>query len=116
PDLRDVSERVRDPERPQLLEALVLDLPDPFARHVERAPDLVERAWLLAAEPVAKLEHPSLPVRERAEDVAQQFLAQRRVGRLVGQRSVLVGEEMAELRLLLVTDRLLERDWRLRRA
>src|SRR5262249_9652886 len=33
-----------------------------------------------------------------------------------GQRSVLVGEEMAELRLLLVTDRLLERDGRLRRA
>ena len=114
--LRDVSERVRDPERPQLLEALVLDLPDPLARHVERSPDLVERARLLAAEPVAKLEHPPLPVRERAEDVAQQLLAQSRVGRLVGQRSVLVGEEVPELRLLLVPDRLLERHRHLRRA
>ena len=46
----------------------------------------------------------------------QQLLAQRRVGRLVGQRGVLVGEEVAELRLLLVADRLLERDRRLRGA
>ena len=46
----------------------------------------------------------------------QQLLAQRRVGRLVGQRRVLVGEEVAELRLLLVADRLLERDRRLRGA
>src|ERR1700757_897929 len=32
--LRDVSERVRDGERPQLLQTLVLDLADPLARHV----------------------------------------------------------------------------------
>ena len=48
--------------------------------------------------------------------LAQQLLAQRHVGRLVGQRRVLVREEVAELRLLLVADRLLERDRRLRRA
>src|SRR5213078_2175969 len=105
-----------DAERPQLLQALVLDLADPLARHVERATDLVEGPRLLAVEPVAQLEHAPLPVRERAEDVAQELLAQRRVGRLVGQRSVLVGEEVAELRLLLVADRLLERDGRLRGA
>src|SRR5690242_18521816 len=115
-DLGDVFERVRHCESPQLLQALVLDLADPLARHVERAPDLVERPRLLAAQPVAELQHPPLPVRERAEDVAQQLLAQRRVGGLVGQRCVLVGEEVAELRLLLVADRLLERDGRLRRA
>src|SRR5262249_37106102 len=114
--LGDVSERVRDRERPQLLQALVLDLPDPLARHVERAPDLVQRARLLAAQAVAKLEPPPLAMRERAEDVAQQFLAQRRIGRLVGQRGVFVGKEVAELRLLLVADRFLERDRRLRGA
>src|SRR5262245_15941516 len=59
--LGDVSERIRNRERPQLLQALVLDLPDPLTRHVERTPDLVQRARLLAAQAVAELEHPPLP-------------------------------------------------------
>src|SRR5712691_11912073 len=96
-----VAERVRICERPQLLQALVLDLPDPLARDVERASDLVERPRMLAVEAVAELEHTPLAVRERAEDLAQRLLAHRHVGRLVGQRHVLVGEEVAELGLLL---------------
>src|SRR5205809_717698 len=46
-------DRVR--EGPQLLQALVLDLPDALAGDVERPPDLVERSRMLAVEAVAGL-------------------------------------------------------------
>src|SRR2546421_12758781 len=71
---------------------------------------------MLAVEAVAQLEDAALAVRERREDLHESLLAHRDLGRLVGQRNVLVGEEVAELRLLLVADRLLERDRRLRTA
>src|SRR5947209_3899242 len=48
-------DRVR--EGPQLLQALVLDLPVALAGDVERPPDLVERSRMLAVEAVAELEH-----------------------------------------------------------
>src|SRR5690349_24425591 len=100
----------------ELLQALVLDLADALARDVERPPDLVERARVLAVEAVAELQHLALPARERAEDLAQRLLAHADLGLLVRQRQVLVGDEVAELRLVLVADRLLERDGRLRAA
>src|SRR5439155_698519 len=53
---------------------------------------------------------------ERAEDLAQRLLAHRDLGLLVRQRQVLVRDEVAELRLVLVAHRLLERDRRLRAA
>src|SRR5215208_2232971 len=62
PALRDVAELLRLRERLQLLQRLVLDLADALACHVERAAHLVERAGMLAAEPVAQLEHPALAV------------------------------------------------------
>src|ERR1700730_899317 len=96
-------------QRPQLLQALALDLADPLARDVEGSADLIQRARMLAVEPVAELEHLALPARERAEDLAQRLLAQRHRGGFVGQLLVLVGEEVAELGLVLVADRLLER-------
>src|SRR5438874_5970635 len=106
-------DRVR--EGPQLLQRLVLDLPDALAGDVERPPDLVERARVLPVEPVAQLEHAPLAVRERPEDPLQRLLAQRDLGGLVRKRHRLVLEEVTELRLLLVTHRLLERDGSLRR-
>src|SRR3954447_1204463 len=60
---RDVLQRLGFCERPQLLQALVLDLPNPLACDVERPPDLVQRARMLAVEPVAELEHTALPGR-----------------------------------------------------
>src|ERR671937_2711233 len=54
--LSDVAELYGVCERPQLLQALVLDLADPLTGDVERPPDLVERARMLAVEAVAKLE------------------------------------------------------------
>src|SRR5262245_527662 len=98
----DFSELLAIRQRAQLLQALVLDLPDPLPRDVERAADLVERPRLLAVEPVAELEDPLLPRRERAEDLPQRVPAERLLGGLLRKRRGLVGQEVAELRLVVV--------------
>ena len=114
--LRHVAQLLRLGEALQLLERLVLDLADALARDVERAPDLVERARVLAAEAVAQLEDAALAVGEVLQRLAQRLLGEDLGGALVRRLGALVGDELAELRLLLVADRLLERDRRLRRA
>src|SRR6185295_12441040 len=114
--LRDVAELLGLRERLQLLQRLVLDLADALARDVERPPDLVERARVLAAEAVAQLEHAALAVGEVLQRLAQGLLGEDLRGALVGRLGPLVGDELAELGLLLVADRLLERDRRLGRA
>src|SRR5207344_702390 len=85
-----------------------------LTRDVERPPDLVERSRLLAVEAVAQLEHAPLSLRESTEDRTQRLALHRRLRELVGQRSALVGEEVPELGLVVVADRLLERDRGLR--
>src|ERR687897_920183 len=114
--LGDVAELLRLRERLQLLERLVLDLADALARDVERPPDLVERARVLAAEPVAQLEDAALAVGEVLQRLAQRLLREDLRGALVRRLGALVGDELAELGLFLVADRLLERDRRLSRA
>ncbi len=81
---------------------------------LECAADLVERTRLLAVEPVAQLEHHPLALRERTEDRPERLALQRRLRELVRERRRLVGEEVTELRLVVVADRLLERDGNLR--
>src|SRR5437868_2837192 len=113
---RHVAKLLRLGEALQLLQRLVLDLADPLARHVERAADLVERARVLPAEPVAQLEHAALAVGEVLQRLAQRLLGEDLRGALVRRLGPLVGDELAELGLLLVADRLLQRDRRLRGA
>src|SRR5439155_17337885 len=107
-------ELLRVREGAELLQALVLDLADALARDLERAPDLVEGARLLAVQAVAQLQYPPFAVAERRQALRKRLGTERRVGRLVRERRVLVLEELPELGLLLVADRLLERDRRLR--
>src|SRR5438876_10026703 len=109
-ELRHVAKLLRLGQALQLLQRLVLDLAYPLARDVERPPDLVERARVLAVEPVAQLEHAPLAEAQRSEHAQQRRLAQLDLGGVLGQRLALVGEEVPELRLLLVADRLLKRD------
>src|SRR3712207_3491805 len=111
--LGDVAELLGLREGLELLERLVLDLADALARHVERAAHLVERAGVLAAQAVAQLEDAALAVGQVLEGLAQRLLGEDLGGALVGRLGALVGDELAELRLLLVADRLLERDRRL---
>src|SRR5688500_4760238 len=80
----------------ELLQRLVLDLPDPLARDVEGTPDLVERSRMLTAEPVAKLEHPPLPIGEILERLAEGLLRQVVDRAVVGRLGALVGDELAE--------------------
>src|SRR5829696_2042342 len=108
--LSDVAQLLRLGEALQLLQRLVLDLADPLARDVERPPDLVERARVLPAQAVAQLEHAPLAVGEVLQRLAQRLLGEDLRGALVRRRGPLVGDELAELGLLLVADRLLERD------
>src|SRR3954451_308626 len=113
--LGDVAQLLRLGEGAELLQRVVLDLADPLACDVEQASDLVERPRLLAVQSVAHLEHPALALREHPERAPQRLVAEREGGGLVGKRLGLVLDEVAELRFLLVADRLLQRDGRLRR-
>src|SRR5439155_1737516 len=93
---------------------VVLGLTAPLARHAERATDLLERARLRSREPEAELDHLPLAVGQRVErplDVLAAELHRRGVERRLG---LLVLDEVAELRLLLLADRLLERHRQLR--
>src|SRR5918995_5522328 len=107
--LRDFAKLLRLGERLELLQRLVLDLADPLAGHVEGPPHLVQGARVLAAEPVPELQHAPLPVGEVLERLAERLLGEDVGGALVGRLRLLVGDELPELGLLLVADRLLER-------
>src|SRR6476659_8343199 len=102
-----IAQLLRVGQRPQLLQALVLDLPDALAGDVERAADLVQRPRVLTVQPVAQLEDAALARRELREDLLERLLAERDLGCLFRQRHRLVGDEVPELGLLLVADRLL---------
>src|ERR671910_3277325 len=114
--LRDFAQLLSLGERLKLLQRLVLDLADPLAGHVEGPSHLVERARMLASEPVAQLEHAPLSVGDVLERLAQGLLGEDIGGALVGRLRLLVGDELPELGLLLVAYGLLQRDRRLRRA
>src|SRR2546421_2379165 len=100
----------------ELLQRVVLDLADALAGHAERAADLLQRARLLALEPEAQLDHLPLPLGERGERVLDVAPPQRQRGRVERRLGLLVLHEVPELGLLLLADRLLERDGELRHA
>src|SRR4051794_12786903 len=112
----DVAQLLRLRECAELLQRLVLDLPDPLAGDAEDAADLIERSRLLAVQAVAQLQHAPFPLAEHAERAHKRLVAECLVRDLVRQRRRLVVEEVPELRLLLVADRLLERHRGLRGA
>src|SRR5690242_6359877 len=112
----DVPELLSLGQALQLLERLVLDLADALARDVERPPNLVERARVLPAQAVPQLEDAALAVAEVLQRLAQRLLGEDLGGALVRRLRALVGDELAELRLLLVAHGLLEADRSLRAA
>src|SRR5579871_5162090 len=103
-----VAKLLRLGERLKLLERLVLDLADALARDVEGPADLVEGAGMLPAEAVAEFEDTPFAIAQVLERLAQRLLGQDLGRALVGGLGALIGDELTELRLLLVAHGLLE--------
>src|SRR3954451_15294418 len=114
--LNAVSKSLRLRQALELLQRVVLDLADPLARDAELAADLLERARLLALESEAELDHLALALGQRAERSLDVLAPQRELRGVVRRLGLVVLDEVAELRLLLLADRLLERDGELRHA
>src|SRR4249919_4081209 len=105
-----VSKRLRLGQALELLQRVVLDLADALAGDPERAPHLLEGAGLLALQAEAKLDQLALALGQRVERAIDVLAAERRGGRVERRDGLLVLDEVAELGLLLLADRLLEAD------
>ena len=98
----------------QLAQRLGLDLADALARDVKFLADLLERMRLAVDQTEAHAKHLLLARCERGEDLLE-LLAQKRVGRLLrGLRGLVVLNEIAQMAVLFLADRRLERDRLLR--
>src|SRR5919206_5393901 len=96
-------------------ERLALELADALPRQVELVPDRLERPRLaLEAEP--ELEDAPLPLGERVERAPHALPAERLLGLVERVSGLAVGEEVAELALVVGADGLVQRDRRLRGA
>src|SRR6185503_16403990 len=94
---------------PQLRQRLALDLPDALARDPELAADLLEGAGVAVEESEPELDHLLLALGERVEDGLELLLQQDEARGVDGDDRVRVLDEVAEVRVLLLTDRRLER-------
>jgi hypothetical protein len=68
-----------------------------------------QRLRTLAVQSVAEFEYLPLAARKGVEDLAESVLPHRDLDLLVGEAQVAVGEEVAELSLVVVADGLVER-------
>ena len=94
----------------ELAQRLGLDLADALARHRELLADLFQRVVGVHADAEAHAQHALLARRERGQH-ARRGLAQVRLDRRVDRQDrVLVLDEIAEVRVLLVADRRFERE------
>src|SRR5258708_27924568 len=94
--LRDrVSQALSLGEQLQLLEGVVLDLPDPLARHTEGATHLLERPRGLARQAVAKLDHAPLAFGKRVERTLDVLAAELHPGRTDARRRALATHSAA---------------------
>src|SRR3954467_5608714 len=96
-----VSEALCLRKRLELLERVVLDLPDALARDVERPPDLLQRVRPRAREAEAHLDDLALTLRERVQRPSHVLAPQVLRGDLEGRLGGLVLDEVAQLRLFL---------------
>src|SRR3954454_8822168 len=94
-------------------ERLALQLPHPLAGQVELVTDRLERPRL-ALEAEAQLEDPPLALRKPIERLPHALPPERLLGLFERVRSLAVGEEVAELALVVRADSLVERHRRLR--
>src|SRR5205807_3892875 len=92
----------------QPLERLRLDLADALARHAERAADLLQRLRVgISVEAVAELEDVALALRQVLQRAVEHLLLEAHVHLLL-DASVRGRDQLAELRALVLADRLVE--------
>ena len=92
----------------QLAQGLGLDLADAFARDVELLADLLKRVRLAVGQTEAHPQHLLLARGQRGQDLLK-LLAQQRVGRFLRRlRGLVVLNEVAQMAVLLLTDRRFE--------
>src|SRR6059058_488446 len=101
-DLDAVFEALRLGQGLELLQRVVLDLPDPLARDAEGAPDLLQRARLRARQAEPELDHLPLAFGQRGERMLDVLTAERQRRRVEGRFGRLVLDEVPELGLLLL--------------
>src|SRR6478735_2888992 len=94
----------------QLAQRLGLDLADPLAGDVELLADLLEGPGTPVLEAEAELEHAPLATGQRVEDGLDLLLEQLVRRRFGGSQRPPILDEVAEVGILLLTDRRLERD------
>src|SRR5688500_13295413 len=100
-------------QRGEPLEGLALELADALARQAQPGTDRLERPRV-ALEAEAQLEDAPLALGERVERLADALLAERLLGLVERVGCVAVGEQVAELALVVGADALVERDGGLR--
>src|SRR3990170_4196486 len=98
----------------QLPQRLRLYLADALPRHVELPPNLFQRAAPAVLQPEAQHQHLLLARRQRAEHVLHVLLEKLVRGRLRRRHRPLVLDEVAQVGVLLLTDRRLQRHGLLR--
>src|SRR5436853_1038381 len=102
-------------ERAQAGQSLALELTNALARQVELVADRLERPRL-AVEPEAQFEDPPLALRKRLESPPDALPAERFLGLVERIGGLAVGEQIAQLALVVGADRLVQRDRRVRGA
>src|SRR5918994_7300324 len=107
--LQVVAELLASGGAAQLGEGLGLDLADPLAGDPELAADLLQGPGVAVGEAEAELDDLLLPLREGVQDRVELLLEQDEAGRVHGHDGVGVLDEVAEVGVLLLTDRGLQR-------
>src|SRR3954463_9268982 len=95
-------------QRREAREGLALELPDPLAGQVELVADRLERPGL-AFEAEAKLQDAAFPLRKGVECPPDALAPQRLFGLVERISSLAVGEQVAQLALVVRADRLVQR-------
>src|SRR5262249_40875009 len=94
----------------QLAQRLRLDLADALARHAELLADLLEGVVGVHADAEAHAQHALFTRRERSQNAGRRLAKVRLDRRVDRQDGVLILDEVAKMRILLVADRRLEGD------
>src|SRR5713101_5132104 len=112
--LQEAPELLRARRVPELAQRLGLDLPDPFAGDREVLPDFLQRVLATVGEAEPEPQHLLLARREGVEDLVRLLPEREADDRLDGRDDLLVLDEVAQVAVLLLADRRLQRDGLLR--